>query len=137
MTEARPEGFLDTSVVVRYLTGDPPEMADRAAALIDAGGALILSELVLSETAYVLESYYGVARAALTDSLSDLVRRRNLRLSTLPKGIALEALSLCRDSRRVSFTDALLWAQAVHAGPPRVYGFDRRFPREGIELPPV
>lgn len=57
MTGARPEGFLDTSVVVRYLTGDPPEMADRAAALIDAGGALILSELVLIETAYVLESF--------------------------------------------------------------------------------
>jgi hypothetical protein len=27
--------FLDTSMVVRYLTGDPPEMAEKAARVID------------------------------------------------------------------------------------------------------
>jgi predicted nucleic-acid-binding protein len=137
MTAARPVGFLDTSVVVRYLTGDPPEMADRAAALIDAGAELVLSELVLVETAYVLESFYEIEREPLTEALGDLVRRRNLKLLGLPKNIVLEALALCRGSRRVSFADALLWAQAVHADTPRVYSFARRFPGEGIELPKV
>lgn len=48
--------FLDTSCVVRYLTGDPPAMAKRAAQILDAAQALVLSELVLVETAYVLRS---------------------------------------------------------------------------------
>ena len=51
--------FLDSSVIVRYLTDDPPEMAERAARIIETNEELILSELVLVETAYVLESVYG------------------------------------------------------------------------------
>ena len=134
-TSAAAGGFLDTSVVVRYLTGDPPEMAERAAAVIDTEDGRIVSELVLVETAYVLESYYEVDRAALTDALSGLVRRRNLKLLGLPKSLVLEALDLCRASRRVSFTDAFVWAQAHHAGEPRlVHTFDRRFPSREIEL---
>lgn len=135
MSTGRPSGLIDSSVLVRYLTNDPPEMAERAAALIDAGGELVLSELALIESAYVLESFYGVGRDPLTEALAGVVRRRNVRLLGLPKSVVLEALDLCRGSRRVSFTDALLWAQAVQSGIRRVYTFDRRFPNEGIELP--
>lgn len=130
-------GLIDSSVVVRYLTDDPLDMAERAAGLIDGGGAVVLSELALVESAYVLESYYGVARPALVDGLAALVRRRNLRMLQLPKATVLEALELCRSSRRVSFTDALLWAQASHSGIRRIFTFDRRFPRGGIELPEI
>lgn len=135
MSHGSAAGFLDTSVVVRYLTGDPPDMAGRAAKLIDGGSKLILSELVLVETAYVLESVYEVERDPLVAALGDLVRRRNLTLAQLPKNAALDALDLCRGSRRVSFTDALLWALAVSSDSPTVYSFDRRFPGDGIELP--
>lgn len=135
MSSARAASFIDTSVVVRYLTGDPPEMADRAAAVIDSAADLMLSKLVLVETAYVLESFYRVDRDSLTDALSGLVRRRNVELLGLRKDLALEALSLCRDSRRVSYTDAFLWAEARQAGEPsRVYCFDRKFPGRDIEL---
>ncbi len=124
--------FLDTSVVVRYLTDDPPAMAARAAAVIDGSGQLLLSEVALVESAYVLTTVYKVPRAAAADALIDLVQRRNLRLVTLPKSLALEALARCRESRRTSFADAILWAQAQHARAARVVSFDRDFPGEGI-----
>jgi len=126
--------FLDTSYVVRYLTNDPPEMAQQAARVIDGDEPLVLSEIVLLESAYVLSSFYAVPRADLVDALVDLVQRHNLRLHHLPKRWVLEALRLCRDSKRVSFTDALLWAEARTSGAGRIYSFDQRFPTEGLTL---
>jgi len=126
--------FLDTSVIVRYLTDDPPALAARAAQIIDSEQTLIVSELVLVETAYVLASVYQTPRAAIVDALSLLVQKANLRLFTLPKPLALEALHLCRNSQRYSFTDAFLWAFARHAGIPHIYTFDGRFPSDAILL---
>lgn len=37
------------------------------------------------------------------------------------------------DSKRFSFTDAFLWAQARMLGV-AIYSFDGRFPSEGIEI---
>ena len=50
------------------------------------------------------------------------------------KPSVLEALQLCRNSARVSFADALIWAQALHMGAERIYTFDGRFPSRGIEI---
>ena len=134
MSEPEPAAFVDTSVIVRYLTNDPPSMAEAAARLIDSERPLILSELILAETAYVLSSVYEVSRAPLVDALSAFIQRRNIRLLNLPKPQALEALRLCRDSGRHSFADVLLWAEARHSGLPRVVTFDDRFPEPGLEL---
>jgi predicted nucleic acid-binding protein len=132
MTEIQAPGFLDTSYVVRYLTNSPPDMAAQATRIIDSDQILVLSELALSETAYVLASVYGVARPVLVDALMRLVQRRNLQMADLSKARVLEALRLCRDSKRVSITDALLWAQACERGATTMYTFDRRFPSEGL-----
>jgi predicted nucleic-acid-binding protein len=133
MSPAPSAPFLDTSVVVRYLTDDPPEMAAEAAGVIDGTETVVLSEVVLVESAYVLESVYGVARSDLVDALMSLVQRRNIILLNLSKPIALEALAMCRDSRRHSFSDAVLWAEAVDAGAERIFTFDRRFPSTGVD----
>ena len=134
MSELPPAAFLDTSVLVRYLTNDPPAMAEAAARIIDCDQPLILSEVILVETAYVLTAVYEVPRAAVVDALSAFVQRRNIRLLNLSKPSALEALRLCRDSKRHSFADALLWAEARHSGVRRVYTVDSRFPAEDVEL---
>jgi predicted nucleic-acid-binding protein len=108
-------------------------MAEQAALLVDTNEPLLLSELVLVETAYVLSSVYGMQRADITDALMDLVQRHNFQSLSLPKPLLLEALRLCRDSKRYSFTDAFLWAQARMLGV-AIYSFDGRFPSEGIEI---
>lgn len=126
--------FLDTSYVVRYLTGDPPGMAERAAQVIDSDEVLLLSELVLLETAYVLGSFYKMSRPDIVDILTELVQRQNLRPATVSKPRVLQALILCRNSKRNSFADVLIWAQARERDAEGVYSFDRRFPAEGIAL---
>jgi len=133
MSTAPHPPFVDTSVVVRYLTDDPPEMAAKAADVIDGSEKVVLSEVVLVESAYVLESVYGVPRAELVDALTSLVQRRNIKLLNLSKPTALEALMMCRDSKRHSFSDAVIWAEAVDAGAEQIFTFDRRFPSRGLE----
>lgn len=135
MTGADAPAFLDTNYVVRYLVGTPPEMAQEAARVIDSDERLVLSELAILETAYVLTSVYQIPRADIVDALMELVQRRNVLLPILPKPRVLAALELCRHSKRHSFTDAFLWAQALEAGTGRrVYTFDRRFPSQGITI---
>jgi predicted nucleic acid-binding protein len=126
--------FLDTSYIIRYLTNDPPDMAARAAAIIDSDEPLVLSEMVLVESAYVLSSFYKVPRAEIVDALMDLVQRSNIRLANLTKTRVLDGLSLCRASKRCSFTDVLLWAQARDSGAERIYSFDEKFPDEGLAI---
>ncbi|MBW3641154.1 MAG: PIN domain-containing protein, partial [Actinobacteria bacterium] len=48
--------FVDTNILVRHLTGDPPELAARAAAYLRAEPELLLTDLIVAETVYVLES---------------------------------------------------------------------------------
>jgi predicted nucleic acid-binding protein len=131
--------LIDTNVLLRYITGDPPALAGKAARIIDAGEPLLLSELILVEAAYVLASVYQVRRPAIVDALSLLVQKQNIQCVGLPKTLVLTALDLCRESKRHSFTDAFLWAQARNLGT-RVYSFDRRLPTQGVailDVPPT
>ena len=80
-------GFLDTSVIVRYLTGHPPKMANRAAKIVDETDGLQVSDVALVETAYVLRSRYQVPRDVIVDHLIALVRKENISISALDKGL--------------------------------------------------
>ena len=126
--------FLDTSVIVRYLTDDPAEMAEQATSLIETKAELYVTETALNETAHVLRRVYGLAREEVVDLLVALLQRSNITFHSLDKPIVIAALLLCRPSGRVSFGDALIWAVARVHSPSTVYSFDRRFPSEGIEV---
>ena len=124
-------GLVDTSVIVRYLTGDPPHLADLSARLIDSETALVVTDVVLLESAYVLGSVYGVSRVRVVDELIALLRRENIAAFPAPKDKMIEALQLCRPSGRVSFGDAMIWAVARVTGQ-AVFTLDKRFPGEDI-----
>ena len=127
-------GFLDTSVVVRYLTGDIPDLADRAAEIIEREDNLWITHVVLAETAHVLMTAYHFSRELVVDSLVALVQKQGISTHTVDKGLALQALLMCRPSGRVSIADALIWAEARSARSEAVYTFDQRFPSDGLEL---
>lgn len=126
--------LLDTSVIVRYLTGEPAVLADRAAAILDGEADLGVTDVVIVETAYVLLSVYEVPRHEVVDHLIALLRKRNVHPLGPTGDRMLEALLLCRPSGRVSFADAMTWAVARECKIPRIYTFDGRFPEDGIEL---
>jgi predicted nucleic acid-binding protein len=126
--------FLDTSMVVRYLTGDSPELAEKAAKIIDSTETLYVTDVVIVETAYVLTSVYEVSRSLVVNSLIALLQKNNIAIFAIDKGQVLHSLLLCRSSGRISFGDALIWAAARSAGDSAVYTLDARFPDDGIEI---
>ncbi len=60
--------LIDTNVLVRHLTGDPPEMAARATAYLGPARQLLLTDLIAAETVYVLESCYQAPRGQVCRS---------------------------------------------------------------------
>ena len=134
MTLRPSTGLLDTSVVVRYLSGISPELALEAALMIDGPGRLMISGVALAETAFVLTTVYGGPREQVVDRLMEFLRKDNINTFGLDKEYAIQGLLKCRPSGRVSFADALIWAAARSGGGDFVYSFDQRFPDDGIEV---
>ncbi len=125
---------VDTSVIVRYLVGTPPEQAARAGAVIDADQNIGVSIVALAETAHVLRTQYGVARADVVETLIDLVARENLTTLELSKPDVLEALVAARSIPSAPIPDALIVAAARSGGAVPIYTFDRDLGRLGAPV---
>ncbi len=82
-------------MVVRYLMDDPPEMAEQAAKVIDEENNFQLTDVVIAETAYVLNSVYRVSRETVVDFLIAFLNKQNVSPFRLDKSVVLEALLLC------------------------------------------
>ncbi len=103
--------FLDTNVVIRYLTRDDPEQSKRAKAILDQVQAgklqVTTSETVLGELVFVLSSkrLYQLPREEIRLYLSAIIGMKGLRLAN--KRMYLRALELYATIPRLDFADAL------------------------------
>ena len=125
---------LDTSVVVRYLIDDHPELANRAEALIEGPQEIGLPLVALIETAHVLRTQYRFDRLAVLDALIGFVSRANVTVLGLPNLDVLDALVRARAIPSGSIGDALIAAQARAAGAVPLYTFDAALGRHGTEV---
>lgn len=118
--------FLDTNVLVRHLTGDPPEMAARATAALAGDEPLLLSDLVLAECVYVLESFYEVMRSQVAEAMRAAVLLDSI--ETIDPDVLLRALEVY-ELDRLDFAEAYLVAQAETTGVGEILSFDRSIDR--------
>ena len=135
MPEDQP--LLDANVLVRYLIRDDPTMLARAKALIESDQTLGITVVAVLEGAHVLEKIYGYDRVSVVDGLVGLIVRANLVGVGIDKDQMAARLMLCRESRSVSYGDALLAATAATYGNVPVYTFDRRLHRSGVTALPL
>ena len=118
--------FVDTNVLVRHLTGDPPEQAARATRLLSRAGQLLLPDLVLAEVVYVLESVYRVPRPRVAELARAIVAYPAIEVVDEPGLLrALEVYEL----HRLDFADAYLVAEAEISGVNAVASFDKAIER--------
>ena len=118
--------FLDTNVLVRHLTGDPPEQARRATRYLEHADTLLLPDLVLAEVAYVLESYYQAPRHQVAEALRSILAFRAIRVVDGP--LLLRAVELY-EVHGLDYADAYLVASAERTGVGVVASFDRAIDR--------
>lgn len=119
--------FLDTNILVRHLTGDPPAQARRATAFLAASGhELILADLILAEMVYVLESYYSHPRGQIAEASRSLLALPSVAASD--HELLLRAVELY-EGKRLDFADAYVCAAAELSGFGVVASFDRSIDR--------
>src|SRR5690606_38877816 len=64
--------FVDTNILVRHLTGAPPDLAARATRFLTQEHDLLITDLVVAETIYVLESFYRAPRRQIAEATRSL-----------------------------------------------------------------
>jgi predicted nucleic acid-binding protein len=130
--------FVDTNVLVRHLTGDPPELASRATAYLAAERELLLTDLVAAETVYVLESFYETPRDRVAQAMRSLVAFDAI--TCVDPALLLRTIEVY-ETDRLDFAEAYLVACAESTGIGKVASFDQSIDRvttiERIEPPPV
>ena len=117
---------LDTNVLVRFVVADDAEQAARAKALVARatadGEQLFVSDLVLCEFVWVLESAYRFPRGVVVRTLERLLAARALAF----RDSAALARSVEAFSRgKGDFADYVILAHAREAGCDAVATFDR------------
>jgi predicted nucleic acid-binding protein len=119
--------LVDTNSLLRFLTGEPPALAQRARELFEEADRgklqLEIPSLIVAETIYTLESFYDMAKAEVCEKLMIFARSRGIALHEAE--VVLDALDRYR-TLPVHFADAYLAALAA-ANKQAVYSFDQDF----------
>ena len=122
------QAYVDTNVILRFLTGDPPDLAAQARALFDAVEqgevTLIVDEIVVAETVWVLQSFYGYPGDRIARVVQELLSHDGLQADDKP-GL-LTALTLFAD-KNIDFADALVATHMGQRGVQDVFSFDHHF----------
>ena len=118
--------FVDTNVLVRHLTGEPAEMAARATAYLSNERELFLTDLVVAETVYVLESFYEVLRPQVAGAMRSLLSLTSV--VCIDEALLLRSLEVY-ETDRLDFAEAYLVAQAETSGVGEIVSFDRSIDR--------
>ena len=122
--------YVDTNVLLRFLTGDPPELASQAKMLfksVEQGEVeLVIDEIVVAEMVWVLQSFYGYTQQEIAQVLQELLNCDGLITEDKP---GLLAALLLFSEKQVDFADAMVAVHMLQKEVPEIYSFDRHFDR--------
>jgi predicted nucleic acid-binding protein len=117
--------FVDTNVLLRFVTNDVPDLASQAQAMVNAAASaeLVITDAVLAEVCQVLEfnQEYRLDRQLVGKALTALLALPAFEVSRL----AREAATYYIKYPKLDFVDCLLAAQAgLHSS--EIITFDKR-----------
>lgn len=118
--------FVDTNVLIRHLTGDPPGQAARATAFLAEADELLLPDLIVAEVVYVLESFYELPTEEVAGLVRSIIAFAPIR--TLDPALLLRSLEVF-ETQRIDFAEAYLVASAEATGVHDIISFDRSIDR--------
>ncbi len=118
---------IDTNVLIRYLVQDHPAQSRAATKLLDdaerKGIDCLLSDIVLCEMVWVLESCYRHARRQIAAVLEKLLQTG---IFSFESAELLEQVVRAYAEGRADFADYLICATTKADGCHKLYTFDRR-----------
>jgi predicted nucleic-acid-binding protein len=111
---------LDTNIVLRFLTSDDEQQALAARRLIEDADEIVISTIVLCETAWALSSGYRYPALAVADALRLLIDMQGV---DVDRPAAEAGLKMLRDGG--DFADGCILFEAERAKCQRLATFDR------------
>jgi predicted nucleic-acid-binding protein len=121
---------VDTNVLVRFLVGDDPKQAARAARLFARatadGERLFVPQIVVCELVWVLGHAYEKSRAEIAAGLETVLRARQLAFEEIDQLRAALERFAAGDG---DLADWLIWERSRAAGAEAVLTFDGRLLR--------
>lgn len=118
--------FVDTNILLRHLTGDPPDLAARATEYLRSAERLLLADLIVAETVYVLESFYRAPREQVAEAMRSLIAFDSI--DCVDPALLLRAIQVY-ELDRIDFADSYLVACAESSAIRQVVSFDRSIDR--------
>ncbi len=120
--------FLDTNIILRFLTWDDPIKAERCEKLFKRVAAgkttLFTSTMVIAEVLWTLEKAYKIPKTQVARLVGKMLNTPNIHLDE--KDTLLAALSL-HELRNMDFIDAynamVMQSKDIHA----IYSYDKDF----------
>ncbi len=124
--------FIDTNILIRFLTKDDPEKQAKATALFQRVEkrdlTVIVPVLVIAEAVYVLSSprLYNLPRHVVFGMLDPLVRLPNFKVHN--RRTVIQALNLYL-ATNLDFEDAFIVVSMAQSGSNILYSYDTHFDR--------
>lgn len=120
------KALLDTNVLVRHLTQDPPAQAARATLFLSTAERLDLADVVVAETIYVLQSVYRAPCDRIAESIRSVLGFSSIVVDDRQR--LVRAVDVYEQAR-LDFADAYLVAVAEDSGGRVIASFDRSLDR--------
>jgi len=126
---------LDTSVVLRLLTGVPAKQADIARSMLAASrDTICVSDLVVSETYFALRHHYAVPHAEAAHAMAALLDDPRVQCTGVAKRVVRDATARAASRSAPGLMDQLILAD-YRANQCTVATFDRELAKaDGAEL---
>jgi len=101
------KALIDANVILRYLTKDPPEMAEAALRIFENAQKgkilLVVIPLIVAEVVWVLESFYDYPKTKIAEIMSQFLLCEGLIVEDLD--LIYNALTLYQE-KNLDFADA-------------------------------
>ena len=125
-------GFIDTNVLIRYMTNDEVKQAAQARHLFERVShgkeSITTSEVVIAEVVHILSSkkLYSIPRAEIRTHLERFLRLKGLTMSS--KHICIRALELY-ETTNLDFVDTFIAASVERGKGAYIVSFDKKIDR--------
>jgi len=130
--------FIDTNVIVRFLVETPDSIQKKFRGVysffdkVEIGSIkIVLTELVLFESFFVLTRIYKIPASEVSGALSKLVSFKGINLPN--RKIMLRCFQIILE-KQIDLVDAYLIAYSKEKGIKNIYSFDKDMAKAGFNL---
>jgi predicted nucleic-acid-binding protein len=128
--------YADTNIFLRYLTGEPAELAEKVFSFFNKMESgiykLYVCDMVISELVYVLEKVFDLSKKEINEKIKALMLKKNIILEN--KKTIFKSLDAYRD-HNINFVDAYIYCHLSRKRVNKVFSFDEHFRRfDDIEI---